>query len=124
MARWTRIAAVFAMNLLLASACLAAQDVPPLMPLPAEVQWQPGHLQLTHRLRFAWLGYQDPLLARAADRFVHRLNLRTGIDFVRDQSVDEPPVTISIDCAAADAKFLTPVITTPRSNHRSPQLKY
>jgi hexosaminidase len=76
------------------------------MPLPAQVQWQPGQLPLTHRLLFEWHGYQDPLLARAVDRFVQRLNLRTGIDFVRDESIDEPPVIVLIDCHGSDANFL------------------
>jgi hexosaminidase len=102
-----RVALVFAFGLLIASASLAAQQVPPLMPMPEHVSWQPGHVPLPHRLRFDWRGYQDPLLDRAADRFVHRLTLRTGIDFVRDQSIDEPPLTIAIACSAVDPGFLT-----------------
>ena len=60
-----------------------------------------------HRLRIDWKGYKDPLLERAVDRFVGNLNRRTGIDFVRDDSVDETPVAIAIDCAGADPNFLT-----------------
>lgn len=77
------------------------------MPLPAVVHLQPADLVLTHRLKFAWVHYKDPLLERAIDRFVSRLSLRTGIDLLRDNTLDETPVTITIDCAAADPGYLT-----------------
>jgi hexosaminidase len=77
------------------------------MPLPTVIHWQRDTLLLQHRLRFEWRRYQDPLLLRAADRFTHRLTLRTGIDIVGDASVDDSPITITIDCSAPDANFLT-----------------
>ena len=77
------------------------------MPMPASVHFQGGNLRLTHRLRFDWHGVKDELLKRAVDRFVMNLNRRTGIDFVRDDSLDEAPVVISTDCKAADPNFLT-----------------
>ena len=93
--------------LLVAPVIARAEDAPALMPMPVAVHFQDGSLRLTHRLRIEWRGYRDALLERAADRFVENLNRRTGIDFVRDNSVDEVPVVIAIDCAAADPNFLT-----------------
>ena len=84
-----------------------SQQAPALMPLPATVHFETGALPLTHRIRIQWKGYKDELLERAAGRFVANLNRRTGVDFVQDDSIDEAPVIIAIDCAAADPKFLT-----------------
>lgn len=86
--------------------CLA-QQVPALMPMPAAVHFEADALPLPHRLRIDFRGYKDELLERAADRFVANLGRRTGIDFVRDDSVNEVPLVITIDCAAADVNYLT-----------------
>ncbi len=75
--------------------------------MPASVHFEAGSLRLSHRMRIDWLGYKDSLLERAVDRFVENLRRRTGLEIVRDNSIDEPPVAISIDCAAADPDYLS-----------------
>ncbi len=105
--RWAVIAFASFSLFSAGTAYAAEQDAPALMPLPASVQFQTGDLRLTHRLRIDWRGYRDPLVDRAVDRFVDNLRRRTGLEIVRDNSIEESPVAIAIDCAAADPGFLT-----------------
>jgi len=99
--------AVLLAAMLCSAGFLSGEEAPPLMPMPVSVHFEDGSLRLTHRFRFDWHGAKDELLKHAADRFAMNLNRRTGIDFVRDDSLSEAPVVIAIDCKGADPNFLT-----------------
>ena len=52
-----------------------------LMPVPASVKLESGQLAVTRNFTVALSGPRDPLLDRAAARFLHHLSLLTGMPF-------------------------------------------
>jgi hexosaminidase len=63
-------------------ACMArAQSNMPLniMPLPAKVERGDGSLKIDAGFRIAFVGYREPRLERAGQRFLHQIRRQTGI---------------------------------------------
>jgi hexosaminidase len=75
-----RILAVF--FFLASGACIVnAQSNLPLniMPLPAKVERGDGSLKIDGNFHLAFVGYRDPRLERAGQRFLHQVRRQTGI---------------------------------------------
>lgn len=86
----------------------AAQSAPlardlPLLPEPARLTTQAGQFPLQKNFSITWTRYRNPLLERAAQRFLRHLNLRTGMVFTPGAHAPG----LRIDCAGADPAFLT-----------------
>src|ERR1700741_4778510 len=71
-----------AIFLLASGACMVnAQSNAPLniMPLPARVERAEGSLKIDSNFRIAFVGYREPRLERAGQRFSHQVRRQTGI---------------------------------------------
>jgi hexosaminidase len=78
---------------------LPAQTLPQLnlMPLPAKVQLEDGELQINSAFSVSVIGHDDPLLRRAAERFLSHLREKTGMTAL-DMSVTRlPPATLVVE---------------------------
>src|SRR5580700_7806589 len=78
-----RVMRILAVIFLVATgACMArAQSNMPLniMPLPAKVERGDGSLKIDAGFRIAFVGYREPRLERAGQRFLHQIRRQTGI---------------------------------------------
>jgi hexosaminidase len=72
-----------------------------IMPLPAHVEFAPGHLRIDSTFTVRLTGYTEPRLTRAAARLVSRLGKQTGLTFSRQS------VTLTISCERAGAPVQT-----------------
>jgi hexosaminidase len=97
---------LFAGGVACAASSSAGTDPLNLMPMPASVSRQSWDFPIHMQLHIEWSGYKNALLARAADRFLDRLNRRTGIVFVRSGAFDKDNV-LAIHCGEADPNFLS-----------------
>src|ERR1700751_1249463 len=71
-----------AIFLLASGACMVnAQSNAPLniMPLPAKEERAEGLLKIDSSFRVSFVGYREPRLERAGQRFLHQLRRQTGI---------------------------------------------
>jgi len=86
--------------LLLTSVAAFAQQ-PNLMPWPAKMSMGPGSLAIQPSFRVALAGYQDARLRSAAERFIARLALQTGIPLNRSLVEEASQAELSIVCGHA-----------------------
>lgn len=71
---------------------------PNLMPWPAKVASAQGSLVIDQSFRVALTGYQEPRLRAAAERFMTRLSLETGMPLSRALVEDGSPATFVLHC--------------------------
>ncbi len=86
--------------LLLASVA-AFGEQPNLMPWPAKMSTEQGSLAIDQSFRVALSGYQDPRLRAAAERFIGRMALQTGMPLNPAIVQEGAPATLSIECGHA-----------------------
>jgi len=79
-----------------AGSLIAAE--PNLMPWPARVASRQGSLVIDQSFRVALLGYQEPRLRTAAERFIARLSLQTGMPLPRALVADGSQPTLVLSC--------------------------
>jgi hexosaminidase len=72
-----------------------------LMPQPAELSAGQGRLAIDVSFRVALSGYQEPRLARAAERLIDRLGRQTGIPLDDELATDASTATLVIACEHA-----------------------
>ena len=97
----TAMLAVGCVGLALAPASAAALA---LMPKPETLSETGRPVPIGDNWKIVWKAYRDPLLDRAAVRFLDRLRMRTGLSIVADAT--RPQQTLEIDCASRDAHWL------------------
>ena len=71
-----------------------------LMPQPTSINWQDGRLSLDGSFHVAVVGYDEPLLQSAANRFIDQLSVRTGIPLLKSVSHDAD-ATLVLECTHA-----------------------
>jgi hexosaminidase len=86
--------------LFLTSAAAFAQQ-PNLMPWPAKMSVAQGSLVIQQSFRVALSGYQEPRLRGAAERFMARLALQTGMPLNPAVAQDASQATLVIQCGHA-----------------------
>jgi hexosaminidase len=97
--RWGRAVAV--VLTLAAPAAVSAAPAPTVMPAPASIQVAGQAVVIGDNWVVVWKGRHDPLMKRAAARFLERLSLRVGHSIGSDPR--RPHQNIEIDCARQDA---------------------
>jgi len=97
----TAMLAVGCVGLALAPAFAAASA---LMPKPEALSETGQPVPIGDNWKIVWRAYRDPLLDRAAARFLDRLRMRTGLSIISDET--RPQQTLEIDCTGRDAHWL------------------
>ncbi len=90
------VAAIFSTQLL-----MAQQTNIHVVPLPEHMVLNAGRLVIDGSFNVKIAGYSDPLLKRAADRLLDRLQHRTGIPLHPQGDTDSNPATLQIQCSGA-----------------------
>ncbi len=85
----------------------ASESVVNLMPLPAKIVFGPGKLKIDSSFRVSLNGYQEPRLALAADRFLKRLVLVTGIPLSLTIEKNPARAALEIRCSGPGQKLQT-----------------
>jgi hexosaminidase len=83
-----RLLATFAVVTVLAAASSGAQDLPPLMPMPAAISMVGGGFRLDSTLRIRIAPTADDRLLAAVTRFAERLAARVGLPLSGDPAPD------------------------------------
>jgi hexosaminidase len=86
------LAAIF---LVATGACMVhAQSNTPMnmMPLPAKVERAEGSLKIDADFRIAFIGYREPRLERAGQRFLHQIRRQTGIVLLPSNKTSGSPM--------------------------------
>ena len=84
---------------LAASSLMAAEAN--LMPWPAKIRSDQGRLVIDQSFRIALSGYQEPRLRNAAERFIARLSLKTGMPLLGSLVGDSSGATLLLNCEHA-----------------------
>lgn len=79
-----------------ASSLIAAE--PNLMPWPSKIATGQGSLIVDQSFRVALTGFEEPRLRDAAERFIARLSLETGLPLVRALANDGSQATLVLHC--------------------------
>jgi hexosaminidase len=107
-----RLVAAVVLSLFACVGRAAAQHVPgnaddlPLLPVPATVVVNEGTLPVDERFTVGFEGARDPRLTRAAERFLARLQARTGLP-VRPTPVPSGAGTLQIRCSQLEPAVLS-----------------
>lgn len=88
-----------------AQAAASSAFVNTLMPQPASLTANPGSLPISASFSYALHGNSGTRLSQAAVRFIHRLEMRTGVQIALDPAADAGSATLTVDVrsAASDA---------------------
>ena len=77
------------------------------MPVPAQTTVSGGRMAIDPGFSVALTGYEEPRLHAAADRFIRRLEQRTGIPFPTPVSADASNAALVVQCATAGERIQT-----------------
>jgi len=99
--RRARLAALLLAGSMLLPALSAVEPLPPLMPLPAQIQPGEGRLTVTAGFGVAFREVDDPRLRAAVARGLARWAKRTGLSFDPAPVDDSASAALVIACAAA-----------------------
>jgi hexosaminidase len=99
MYRWGIIIGLFVMACALFA---SAEDMLPLMPMPAHVERGTGSFAIDTSLKLSVTGKPDERVSRAVDRFLGNLSRRTGI--LLRNTPDESTANFIINCASPGEK--------------------
>ena len=107
-----RLLVAFVLALLAPVSRAGAQHMPggfndlPLLPVPTTVVVQEGALTIDEGFTVGFEGVRDPLLTRAVERFLARLQARTGLP-VRPTPIPSGTGTLQVRCAQLEPALLS-----------------
>ncbi len=90
------------------AACGLMAAEPNLMPWPAKIAPGQGSLVVDQNFRVTLAGYQEPRLRAAAERFIARLSLQTGMPLIGVLAEDESKAMLVLHCEHAGEAIQQP----------------